>query len=150
VALHTPPKDSGKAESSQLRIAAADYQGWHRWVRSNATRGEESRCVRFMPSRPTVRIYNGSGREIRVFPPDCFAKPGWIDLAFFAGGSKLLARPHHWTSRGLAGQPRLPADDNARELYVLDVETGTMRSMVFPAPLCDVAASDSGRVAASC
>ena len=150
VALHVLPKDSGKAEPSHLRIAAADYQGWHRWVRSNASRADESRCVRFTPSRPTVRVYDGSGREIRVFPPERFAKPGWFDLLFFASGNRLLARPHHWTSRGLAGQARLPADDNARELYVLDVETGAVRAMSFPAPLCDVAVSGSGRIAASC
>jgi len=150
VALRVPPSGSDSVEPAHLRIAAADYQGWHRWVRSNASRADESRCVRFMPSRPTVRVYDGSGREIRVFPPERFAKPGWFDLLFFAGGNRLLARPHHWTSRGLAGQTRLPADDNARELYVLDVETGAVRAMSFPAPLCDVAASGSGRIAASC
>jgi len=150
VAFHVQPSGSDSVESAHLRIAAADYQGWHRWVRSNASRADESRCVRFMPSRPTVRVYDGSGREIRVFPLERFAKPGWFDLLFLAGGNRLLARPHHWTSRGLAGQTRLPADDNARELYVLDVETGAVRAMSFPAPLCDVATSGSGRIAASC
>jgi hypothetical protein len=37
---------------ARWRVAAADYQGWQRWVRSSATRKDENLGTRFMPSRP--------------------------------------------------------------------------------------------------
>ncbi len=150
IALYAPPGDRPEAAASRLRVAVADHQGWHRYVRSNATGDDESRCVRFTPSRPTVSVYDGQGRVVRTFPAQRFLRPGWLDLRFLARGEVLLAFPHHWTSRGLAGQPRLPADGDARVLYVLHVATGAVKAIAFPADLCDVACAPLGRIAVSC
>src|SRR5262249_15452651 len=118
------------------RIAVADYPGWQRWVRSSATMSEENHGTRFVPARPTVTVYDDHGGIVRRFGPERFARPGWVDLKFFAGGRWLLAFPHNWTARGLAGQAILPADDEgddaSRSLAVLDVETGAIHTREFP------------------
>jgi len=49
-AIYVPPGDSGDDNHRRLRIAVADHAGWQRWVRSNATGMEESRCIRFVPA----------------------------------------------------------------------------------------------------
>lgn len=59
-------------------------------------------------------------------------------------GKALIVSPHSWTCRGLAGQPRLPADDHANDLYVLDVAGGKVTHLSFPDAISDVAVSDRG------
>jgi formylglycine-generating enzyme required for sulfatase activity len=98
-------------------VAAADYQGWQRWVRSSATGQDENLGVRFMPARPAVTVYDQDGKAIRRFALDTFAHPFWCDLRFGSDGKWLLAWPLSWTSRGLAGQALLPADADAADLY---------------------------------
>ena len=128
-------------------VAAADYQGWRRWVRSSATRNYENLGVRFMPARPTVTVYDRQGKVLRRFGPDSFAHPFWCELRFSANGKQLLAWPHSWTSRGLAGQPLLPADEDARDLYVLDIATGKVSRLTFPDAIADLTVSPRGAVA---
>jgi len=131
-------------------MAAADYPGWQRWIRSSATLREQNYGTRFEPARPTITVYDGQGRVVRRFGPEQFPRPLWADLCFCAGGKYLLASPHHWTCRGLAGQTILPADDEARTLFVLEVNTGKVRSFEFPDAISDVAASEAGPVIAGC
>jgi metallo-beta-lactamase class B len=127
-------------------VAAADYQGWQRWVRSSATGHEENLGVRFMPARPAVTVYDQGGQTIRRFAPDAFAHPFWCDLRFGPDGKRLLAWSHSWTSRGLAGQALLPVDEDARDLYVLEIATGKVARITFPDAISDVAVSDKGVV----
>jgi metallo-beta-lactamase class B len=141
VALH--------AEGTKHLVAAADYQGWQRWVRSSATQRDENLGVRFLPSRPAVTVYDQDGKTVRRFGPETFAKPLWCELRFLPDGKRLLAWPHHWTSRGLAGQSILPADD-ATTLYVLDVQTGKVVRLAFPDAISDLDVSDGGTVATGC
>jgi hydroxyacylglutathione hydrolase len=132
------------------RVASADYPGWQRWIRSSATSREQNYGTRFMPASPTVSVYDAEGKLLRRFGPERFSKPGWLDLAFLPGDRLLLAWPHHWTCRGLAGQPFLPVDDDARTAWLLDVENGDMQSLVFPDAVADAAVSDEGRIAVTC
>src|SRR5262249_14933858 len=131
-------------------IAAADYPGWQRWIRSSATLQEQNYSTRFEPARPTISVYDGQGHLVRRFGPEQFPTPLWVDLCFCSGGQYLLAYPHHWACRGLAGQSILPADAEARSLFVLEVGTGKVRFLTFPDAISDVAASDAGPVIAGC
>jgi metallo-beta-lactamase class B len=131
-------------------VAAADYQGWQRWVRSSATGKEENLGIRFMPSRPTVTVYDADGKIVRRFGPECFARPLWCNLQFLPDGTRLFAWPHHWTSRGLAGQPVLPADEGGSTVYMLDVSTGRVSRVEFPDAVSDLCSSDRGALIASC
>jgi metallo-beta-lactamase class B len=94
-------------------IAAADYQGWQRWVRSSATMKDDNQGLRFMPMKPSVTIYDEAGMVVQRAQADAFKAPAWYDLRFHVDGSKLYTWQHYWASRGLAGMPILPADDNA-------------------------------------
>ncbi len=135
------------AEGAKRFVAAADYQGWQRWVRSSATGRDENLGVRFLPARPAVTVYDGDGKVVRRFAPDTFAHPFWCGLRFSPDGKRLLAWPHSWTSRGLAGQPLLPADEDAADLYVLEVATGKVARLTFPDALSDVAVGEKGVIA---
>ena len=125
-------------DTKRGHIAAADYQGWAR------------RGVRFMPSRPAVHVYDRRGKLIRRFAPESFAKPFWCDLAFSSNGTRVLAWPHNWPCRGLAGQAILPADQDMRKLYVLEVATGKVRTIDLPAAISSVAHSAAGTTVVAC
>ncbi len=124
------------------QVAVADYEGYERFVlprtADESLRRLRSIGLRFTPSRPTIHVYDDTGEEIRKFAPTSFAKPGWFDIAFTAAGD-LLAFPHHWPSRGLAGRPLLPADDDAKTLYLLSLKTGDVLPIQFPDAIADVA-----------
>jgi glyoxylase-like metal-dependent hydrolase (beta-lactamase superfamily II) len=136
---------------AELRyVAAADYPGWQRWLRSSATLRDQNHGTRFLPTRPTVTIYDARGAVVRRIGPEQFAHPGWVDLKFLSGGRRLLAYPHHWTSRGLAGEAVLPVDDDARTLHLIDIETGTIWTLQFPDAISDVDASDAGQIVVGC
>jgi metallo-beta-lactamase class B len=130
------------------QIAVADYPGWQRWVRSSATLSDQNHGTRFVPARPTITVYDDRGDIVRRFGPERFTRPGWFDLKFLPG--RLLAYPHHWTARGLAGQAVLPADDEARTLLLLDVATGAIHVLEFPDAISDVDVSAAGRIAVGC
>jgi glyoxylase-like metal-dependent hydrolase (beta-lactamase superfamily II) len=131
-------------------VASADYQGWQRWIRSSATGKEQDYGVRFMPSRPAVTVYDQDGKVVRRFAPKSFVHPLWCNLQFLPDGRRLLAWPHSWTARGLAGQALLPADVHARALYVLDLRSGAVKSLTFPDAIADLSVSAGGKVVVSC
>lgn len=131
------------------RIASADYPGWQRWIRSSATGREQNYGTRFVPAPATVSVYDGEGKLIRGFGPEKFNKAGWLDLEFLPGDRLLLAYPHHWTCRGLAGQPHLPVDD-ARTAWLLDADLGDVYSLDFPESIAHAATDDDGRIAVCC
>jgi glyoxylase-like metal-dependent hydrolase (beta-lactamase superfamily II) len=145
VAVHA----EGMADAGEVKrlFAAADYKGWQRWVRSAATNQDENLGVRFMPARPAVTIYDQNGEPIRRFDPNLFAHPFWCDLRFLSDGKRLLAWPHSWTSRGLAGHALLPVDDDAADLYVLEISSGKVARLTFPDAISDAAVSKKGVVA---
>jgi glyoxylase-like metal-dependent hydrolase (beta-lactamase superfamily II) len=143
VAVHTQ-------QGGRRLAAAADYQGWQRWVRSSATGKDQDQGIRFMPSRPTVTVYDQSGKLVRRFAPGAFRHPLWCNLQFLPDGKRLLAWPHSWTCRGLAGQALLPADEHAATLYLLDVAGGKTTPLTFPDAISDVAVSPAGTVAVAC
>lgn len=132
------------------RVATADYPGWQRWIRSAASGRDRNYGTRFMPARPAVTVYDANGNLVRRFDPAMFDRPMWVDLAFLPGGNKLVAYPHHWPCRGLAGQTFLPADQDARTIWLLDANGGDVRSLDLPDAVCDVAIGDDGSIAATC
>ncbi|MCE9603519.1 MAG: FG-GAP-like repeat-containing protein [Planctomycetia bacterium] len=142
-------RDSEFSESTS-RVATADYRGWQRWVRSSATGVDTPYGVRFMPAKPTITVYDGGGKVVRRFDAAKFSQACWVDLEFLPGGRKLLAYPHHWTCRGLAGQSILPADDRAQTMWLLDIETGEIRTREFPDAIASLAVADDGTTAIAC
>jgi len=132
------------------RIATADYRGYQRTVRSSATSQDQIIGTRFMPALPTVTVYDGAGKVVRRFDSQKFTHRCWVDLAFLPGGKKLIAYPHAWASRGLAGQAMLPTDDDAHTFWLLNVDTGTVTPYPMPDAIANVAVSDDGVTAVSC
>jgi len=132
------------------RIAAADYEGWQRAFHPRDGSRDKPFGTRFMPSRPTIHIYDAEGNAIRRVGPKAFSEAFWCDLAFSSDGRRLLIWPHNWTSRGLGGQPFLPADENARTLYVLDITSGDLQAVRFPDAISSVDTGGPDRIAVGC
>src|SRR5262249_52463281 len=77
VALHIA--EGQDALTAKRLVAAADYQGWQRWVRSSATGKDQNLGMRFMPSRPTITIYDQDGKQVASCGPEKFARPFCCD-----------------------------------------------------------------------
>ncbi|HYT94407.1 MAG TPA: MBL fold metallo-hydrolase, partial [Gemmataceae bacterium] len=112
------------ASGGKRLIAAADYQGWQRWVRSSATMKEENQGLRFVPTKPTVTVYDGAGKRVQWFGPDKFKEKYWTNLAFAADGQGLHFGPHPWKCRGLGGLSARRADDDADTFGRFDLAGG--------------------------
>jgi hypothetical protein len=132
------------------RIAVADYEGWQRVFHPRDGSQDIPFGVRFMPSRPTIHLYDVHGNVIRRIGPKMFSDALWCDLAFSLDGRTLIASPHNWTSRGLGGQPILPADENARTLYTCDIASGEIRETRFPDTISSVDSDAGGTIAVGC
>ena len=115
-------------DAQGARGAVADYEGRQRVFHPRDGSADVPFGTRFMPSRPTVHVYDAEGATVRRVGSEAFAEAFWCDLAFSADGRHLLISPHNWTSRGLGGQPFLPADEGARTLYVLDIAAGGLQA----------------------
>ena len=124
-------------DATGAKIAVADYQGWQRVFHPRDGGADIPFGTRFTPSRPTIHVYTAEGQIVRRVEPEAFG-PFWCDLSFSADGRKLLIWPHNWTSRGLAGQSLLPADEDARNLFVLDIGGGGLESVRFPDAIASV------------
>lgn len=137
-------------ETKLTRIATADYRGRQRWIRSSATGQQQNYGTRFVPTSPTVTVYDSQGNIVRQFRSERFGKATWVDLAFLPDARHLIAYPHHWTCRGLAGQTVLPADDDAKTIWWIDVEADEVRRWDLPEAVCDVAVGEDGSIAVTC
>ncbi len=144
IALHASP------DGSLQSVATADYRGWQRWVLSSATRRNQHIGTRMMPGRPVVSVYDARGTRLRVFAAELFAEAAWLDLRFLPDGKRLVAWPHRWTSRGLGGSPFLPADADARAVYLLDIDSGEVRTQRLPDAIADGVVLPTGEMIISC
>ena len=136
-------------DHSGKRIAVADYEGWQRTFHSRDGSEDVLFGTRFMPSRPTIHVYNAQGKAVQRIGPDVFGAALWCDIAFSEDGCELLLSPHNWASRGLAGQPFLPANDDARTLYVVEIASGAMTAVRFPDAIASVSTGGE-RTAVGC
>ena len=125
-------------DAAAEKIAVADYQGWQRVFHPRDGSPDIPFGTRFMPSRPTIHVYTAEGKTIRRVAPEALRGPSGAIWLSRPTADKLLIWPHNWTSRGLAGQPLLPADDDARNLYVLDIAGGGLHSVRFPDAIASV------------
>ncbi len=137
-------------DPTKTRIAIADYRGWRRWIRSSGSGKDEDYGTRFMPAKPTVTVLDGAGQVVRRFGPEKFDAVGWVDLVFTPSGRKVIAVPHRWACRGLAGESFLPVDDDARTLSVMDLESGEVQSRRFEDAIASADVTEKGTIVVSC
>ena len=132
------------------QIAAADYRVWQRVFHPRDGSRDIPFGTRIMPARPTIHIYDIRGNVIRSIAPEKFPEAFWCDFAFSPDGQTLIVSPHNWTSRGLGGQPILPADETARTLYLYDTASGDLRAIHLPDLISSVDCDGSGEIAVGC
>jgi glyoxylase-like metal-dependent hydrolase (beta-lactamase superfamily II) len=137
-------------DAAGKRVAVADYEGRQRVFHPRDGSEDVSFGTRFMPSHPTVHVYDAEGKVLWRVGPESFAEAFWCELTFSPDGRTLLIWPHNWTSRGLGGQPLLPADRQARTLYVLDIAGGGLRTVRLPDAVSCVDIGTQDRIAVGC
>jgi len=134
------------SDGKKRLIAAADYQGWQRWVRSSATMKEDNQGLRFVPTRPTVTAYDVAGKVHQHFAAEKFSKTLWSAIRYSPGCKFIDAWAHFWRCRGLAGHTILPADDNADMLFSLSIESGGVPPSKEGGAVVNVATSRPGEI----
>lgn len=144
IALHAA------ADGSLARVVTADYRGWQRWVRSSATMNAQHIGTRFVPSRPAISVLDGNGALVRRFEAAQFAEAAWLDLRFLPDRKWIVAWPHRWNSRGLGGSAFLPSDATARHIYLLNADSGEVRSLALPDAVADLALDSRSGIIVSC
>jgi glyoxylase-like metal-dependent hydrolase (beta-lactamase superfamily II) len=134
------------------RVALTEYGGWL-WVHSSPAIGNWDppyHAIPFLPrQRGWLRIFDASGGETtRVALP----KEGLFEVRMDRRGEVLWCVPTKWFARGAAGCAWLPADQDARTLYVYDLTRGSWRAAwQFPDAINDAAVHPTGEpVLVSC
>jgi glyoxylase-like metal-dependent hydrolase (beta-lactamase superfamily II) len=133
------------------QTAWAEYGGW---LRIKHQRGIGSwnpdHPVAFCPrQRGWLRVHGRSGEELAraEFPTD-----GLFQILFDPQGERLWCAPMSWFARGLAGRAWLPADGDARTVYLFDLrQKRWTASWRFPDAVSDLTiAPDGEALVASC
>jgi metallo-beta-lactamase class B len=116
-------------DGAKKLIAVADYQGWQRWVRSSATMKDENQGLRFVPTKPTITVYDEAGQKRQALSAEKFDEAFWC-VVEITGGPEIFVAPNRWKCRGLAGSTVLPTDGPAKA-YRFDAATGKLRKAQF-------------------
>lgn len=125
-------------------VAVVEYGGW---MRIKQERGigtwnpdhQVSYCPR---QRGRLRLFYVRGRSLADVP---FPADGLFELHLDEQGSTVWCAPQAWFARGMAGKAWLPADPNARTVYLYDIPSRAWtRAVTFPDAVSDMALHPSG------
>ncbi len=121
------------SDGAKRRIAAADYQGWQRWVRSSATMKADNQGLRFVPTKPTVTVYDATGNVMRRMAREKVMERGWFDVEIFGlfGPTYVAMSPHFWRPRGLGGRSIGKVDSDLVQRQVFTIATGDIEAQSF-------------------
>lgn len=137
---------SVSANADGSRVAAAEYGG-RLWVRKTPAIGGWNPPYHVIPFVPRQRgrlvLASAGGTTTLEFPEE-----GLFEVV--SSGDRVWAFPMSWFARGSAGAAWLPADPDARRVYVTDGRTWTVAGD-YPDAVADVAVHPDGtRALVSC
>ena len=102
-----------------------------------------------MPLRPTIHVYDADGNTLRRIGPEAFGEAVLVRADFLGRRAEAVHLAAQLDQPRTGRQPFLPADADARTLYVLDVASGALQSVRFPDAISSVAVGGD-RVAVGC
>ncbi|NBR85833.1 MAG: MBL fold metallo-hydrolase [Verrucomicrobia bacterium] len=132
------------------RVALVEY-GVQIWTRSGPAIGKWDppiHTLNFVPTqRGRLRVFDGSGKEIlREWLPEA----GLFEVGFGGDADAVWCWPTSWFARGMAGEPWLPVQADARTVYRVDLATRATTAFAFADAIADcVPCPADGRVLVS-
>ncbi len=133
------------------RVALIEHGVWT-WVRSGPAIGKWDppiHALNFVPKqRGRLRIFDGDGKELlREWLPEA----GLFEVGFGAKADEVWCWPASWFARGMAGEPWLPVEREARTVYRVNLATRATETLAFPDAVADCAVNPAdGRALVSC
>ncbi|MBI3874512.1 MAG: MBL fold metallo-hydrolase [Verrucomicrobia bacterium] len=133
------------------RVALVEHGVWT-WVRSGPAIGKWDppiHALNFVPKqRGRLRVFDGEGRELlREWLPEA----GLFEVGFGDKQDEVWCWPASWFARGMAGEPWLPVERDARTVHCVNVATRAVDALAFPDVVADCAVNPAdGRVLVSC
>ncbi len=105
-------------------------------------------ALNFVPTqRGRLRVFDGNGNELlREWLPEA----GLFEVGFGGNDGEVWCWPASWFARGMAGEPWLPVQADARTVYRVSVGTRTVAALGFADVVADCAPCPTdGRVLVS-
>ena len=121
------------------RVALVEY-GVQVWTRTGPAIGKWDppiHALNFVPTqRGRLRVFDGTGKELlREWLPEA----GLFEVGFGGDADAVWCWPASWFARGMAGEPWLPVQADARTVYRVDVPTRSALAMALPDAVADCA-----------
>ncbi len=133
------------------RVAVVEYAA-QVWLRSGPAIGKWDppiHALNFVPTqRGRLRVFDGGGKELlREWLPAV----GLFEVGFGNKTDEVWCWPASWFARGMAGEPWLPAQADARKVYRVNVGLSVVDALSFPDAVADCAVNPTdGRALVSC
>jgi metallo-beta-lactamase class B len=109
------------------RVAVTEFGGWLRIKRQRGIgKWNPDHQIAYCPrQKGWLRVFGPLGKEeSKVALP----REGLFDLHWGPQGNTLWCVPTSWFARGMAGQPWLPADPGANQIFVFDIRRRVWRA----------------------
>ena len=121
------------------RAALVEY-GVQVWTRTGPAIGKWDppiHALNFVPTqRGRLRVFDVTGKELlRQWLPEA----GLFEVGFGGNDGEVWCWPASWFARGMAGEPWLPVQADARTVYRVTVATRTAVAFNFPDAVADCA-----------
>lgn len=123
------------------RVALVEY-GVQVWTRTGPAIGKWDppiHALNFVPTqRGRLRVFDGNSKELlREWLPEA----GLFEVGFGGDADAVWCWPTSWFARGMAGEPWLPVQADARTVYRVEVATRSALAMALPDAVADCAPS---------
>jgi glyoxylase-like metal-dependent hydrolase (beta-lactamase superfamily II) len=132
------------------RVALVEYAA-QVWTRTGPAIGKWDppiHALNFVPKqRGRLRVFDSNGKELlREWLPET----GLFEVGFGGNDEEVWCWPTSWFARGMAGEPWLPVQADARTVYRVNVAARATTAFSFPDAIADCAPNPAdGRVLVS-
>lgn len=136
------------ADGSRVAVVEYAVQVWTRTGPAIGKWDPPIHALNFVPTqRGRLRVFDANGKELlREWLPEA----GLFDVGFGGDADAVWCWPASWFARGMAGEPWLPVQANARTVYRVNVPARTALALTFPDAIADCAPNPAdGRVLVS-
>lgn len=125
------------ADGSRVALVEYAVQVWTRTGPAIGKWDPPIHALNFVSTqRGRLRVFDGNGTELlREWLPE----PGLFEVGFGGDADAVWCWPASWFARGMAGEPWLPVQANARTVYRVDVPTRSALAMALPDAVADCA-----------
>ena len=123
------------ADGSRVALVEYAVQVWTRTGPAIGKWDPPIHTLNFVPTqRGRLRVFDGNGRELlREWLPQA----GLFEVGFGGDADAVWCWPASWFARGMAGEPWLPVQVDARTVYRVDVAARTALAFTFADAIAD-------------